>query len=116
MSLNANMSALASRMIQHVGVNVVWQKLLGGNYDVVSGKLLGGVEIEYNIQAHIRNYSEREISGLVEQGDRQLRLANMLEFTPLAGDVVKIELNKYRVIGVDNRMNTLNVIHLRGIQ
>lgn len=108
--------ASVKRIIESKGAAVMWEKITGGTYDPATGKYSGNSTTLYNITGHYRNYRPKEISGLLEQGDKELRISTGVAFTPLEGDRVKIDGTYYNVMGVDNRMDKLFVVHLRGIR
>ena len=54
---------------------------------------------------HLRQYKPSEMSGLVQQGDRELRIAaGSLSFTPRANDTIINGSVQYKIISVDTRV------------
>jgi hypothetical protein len=108
--------ANTKRIIGAKGADVIWEKITGGTYSAATGKISGNSTQQYTIKGHYRNYRPKEISGILEQGDKELRSSTDVAFEPLEGDIVTIEGTDYRVMGVDNRLNKLYVVHVRGVR
>lgn len=108
--------ASVARIIEKKGENAVWRKVTGGTYNPATGKYSGETITTYNVTAHYRNYKPKEITGILEQGDKELRMSTDVQFTPMEGDTVLIDGSDYRVMGVDDRLRKLYVVHLRGIR
>jgi hypothetical protein len=58
----------------------------------------------YTIKAGVRQYRAREIAGLAQQGDREVRIAAAdLSLTPRPNDQVVIGRKTYQVVSVNTR-------------
>jgi hypothetical protein len=58
----------------------------------------------YTIKAGVRQYRARESAGLVQQGDREVRIAAAdLTFTPRPNDQVVIGGKNFQVVSVNTR-------------
>jgi len=97
------------------GIVAEWQKITGGTYNVATGKVNGGTITPYNINVHVKGYEPRNIIGIVEAGDKELRMASNQAFNPAVNDTVLIDGARYNVLGIDNRMQSLTIVHLRGV-
>lgn len=59
---------------------------------------------DYTVKAHFRNFTDRELSGLVQENDRQVRIAkNSLSFTPASDDKIIVSGETYNIVNVDAR-------------
>lgn len=108
--------AQVKSVINRIGENVEWEQKSTGTYSATTGKITGQTTTLHNITGHYRNYKAKEISGLLEMGDKELRISTDIAFTPMEGDRLKIDGTFYKVMGIDNRLNKLYVVHLRGIR
>lgn len=112
----ANLKTRVSHLVKAGGIPVMWEKRTGGVYDAITGSVTGGAVISYNIMAHVANYSDKQIGSGIEAGDRQMRCAAIGDFTPMEGDIVRVNNSAYRVMGIDVRHDALLVVHLRGVR
>jgi len=67
----------------------------------------------------VRQYRVREIAGLVQQGDREVRIAAAaLSFTPKPNDQVVIGGKTYQVVSVNTRSPfneaAIHIVQVRG--
>lgn len=75
----------------------------GSSYSVSTGTLTLAVQ-EFVIKAAVRVYSQREIIGLVKEGDREVRIAaKSIDFVPEEGDGVTVDGGRFRVAAVNVR-------------
>jgi hypothetical protein len=103
-------------MVAQYGVDIFWEKNIGGAYSPATGKTSGASIVNYALKGHVRGYRPHEISGLLEYGDKELRLAaSDVAFEMMEGDRVLIDGGYYHVVAIDRRMNALIVVQLRGI-
>ena len=110
-------AASASAMIARVGVNILWEKSIGASYDPATGKTSGANVVNYALKGHVRGYRPHEIAGLLQYGDKELRLASSdVAFEVMEGDRVQIDGGYYQVASIDKRMNALIVVQLRGVR
>lgn len=73
----------------------------------------------HTIKAHFRKYNAKEITGLVREGDREVRIAaDAISFVPEANDVVEVSGDVFKVVAVDNRVaygsDSLYILTVRG--
>jgi hypothetical protein len=73
----------------------------------------------YTVKAGVRQYRAREIAGLVQQGDREVRIAAAdLGFTPRPNDQVVIGGKTYQVVSVNMRSPfseaAIHIVQVRG--
>ncbi len=73
----------------------------------------------YTVQAHIRLFEAKEISDIIAEGDRQMRIAaDALSVVPKKNDEVVINSQRFNVIGCDRRTaygtDALYILHIRG--
>jgi len=74
---------------------------------------------EYAVAAHARKYSAKEISGLIRDGDREMRIASdAISFIPEENDIVLLGGDTYKVVSVDRRTangeDALYILTIRG--
>lgn len=75
----------------------------------------------HTIQAHFRLYDAKELSGSIEQGDRQMRIAaEEISFVPKTNDRVVINTKEFNVKSVDIRnvsnSDVLYICQIRGTE
>jgi hypothetical protein len=73
----------------------------------------------YTISAHFRRFTLKEISGLVREGDREVRIsANAITFTPQNNDIIEVDGDIFKVVSVDTRVSygtaALHILVVRG--
>lgn len=73
----------------------------------------------YTIKAHIRKFEAKEIVGLLQMGDREVRIAtNSVSFIPSRNDHIIVGSEEFNVVSVDRRTangsNALYILHIRG--
>jgi hypothetical protein len=57
-----------------------------------------------SVKGHLRSYKQSEMAGLIQQGDRELRIAAAsISFTPKPNDIVTDGTTKYKIVSVDSR-------------
>jgi hypothetical protein len=92
------------RLIETAGYTITYRAIPAGTYSAATGKLTA-TPVEHEIKAHVRYAKNKDITGLVNYNDRELRLRAIdLPFTPKEGDEVVIQGKKYRVASI----NTMN--------
>lgn len=79
----------------------------------------GTVDSDAVIRAAVRNFRSTELSGLIDQGDREVRIApSDLGFIPDAQDIILIDGLSYSIINIDERKFNdtplLYIIQVRG--
>lgn len=92
-----------ARVIDTAGEYVTFRAQLTGEYDPATGTLTK-TERLFPVKAHVRSYNQKEISGLINYGDRELRVAaTALGFMPQEGDFVQVGNAWLRVASIDRR-------------
>lgn len=115
-----HMARGAANLIQRAGVLVTYRKLnAASTYSATTGKLTAS-ETDYSVRAGVRSYSPKEITGLVNYGDREVRIRGIdLPFTPAEGDKIKIAATWMRVANIDTRFagddEALHIIRVSGL-
>ena len=114
------MAARVQALIGRTGETVTYQRVTHGSYDPATMLSTPSVE-SYPIKAGVRQYRAREIAGLVQQGDREVRIAAMdLGFTPKPNDqvVVVIGGKTFQVVSVNTRSPfdeaAIHIVQVRG--
>jgi len=69
--------------------------------------------------AHVRKYSDRELSGLIQQGDREMRIgADQITFEPSDHDIAVIDGAEFNIVSFDTRVDRNvkieYIFHIRG--
>lgn len=76
-------------------------------------------DTDYTVKASLREYSPRELVGLVQQGDKKARIAvAALSVTPAKGDKVIAGSRTFTVLAVDTRnfegLGAIHILQIRG--
>ena len=80
-----------------------YKRVTHGSYNTATLQSTPSVQSSA-IKASVRQYRAREIEGLVQQGDREVRLAAAdLSFTPKPNDQVVIGGKTFQVVSVNTR-------------
>jgi hypothetical protein len=97
------MAARVQALIGVAGETITYKRVTRGSYN--SSTLQSAPSVQsYAIKAGVRQYRAREIAGLVQQGDREVRIAAAdLSFTPRPNDQVVIGGKTYQVVSVNTR-------------
>lgn len=71
------------------------------------------------VRGHVRKYDAKELAGLIQEGDRQLRIAaSEVDFTPKKDDRIVFTEGEYNVVSVDTRScregDLIHVLTIRG--
>jgi len=107
-----------SNIINRVGTGVTYRSTSSSVYNVASG-VNSPTYTDYPVKAFIRNYSPKEIAGLIQQGDREVRIAAMdLTILPKPTDKITIAGKDFVVLSVNimypHNVATLFIIQVRG--
>lgn len=109
----------AADIIERAGRTVTYRKLSpDSTYSAATGKLTPTYE-DYTVKAGVRNYTPKEITGLINYGDREVRLKGLdLPFTPAEGDTVVIGAQSFRVSSINTLAagdeEALHIMHVQG--
>ncbi len=72
---------------------------------------------DHSVKASVRSFGPKEIIGLIQQGDREVRMAS-LTVTPARGDKITIGAEDWNIENVDTRNfagdDVLHIIQVRG--
>lgn len=114
------MADRVSRIINDHGIEIEYQRTLSVSRNATT---LTRTEVSdlITLNAAVRLYRAFELSGLVQQGDRELRIgAAQITFEPVANDRIFISEKEYNVISVDKRSDRGNLVlyllQIRGVQ
>jgi hypothetical protein len=110
----------ATRIIDRVGQEVTYRKVQPGTYNATTGKMSNHITNDIIASAHVRSYTSKEITGLINVGDREVRMIGDDDsiLDPKEGDQIKIGSQWFRVVSVDRRYAgddiALNILHVTG--
>jgi hypothetical protein len=112
------MAARVQALIGMAGETITYKRVTHGSYSTATLQSTSSAQ-SYTIKAGIREYRPREIAGLVQQGDREVRIAAAdLSFTPRSNDQVVIGGKTYQVVSVNTRSPfneaALHILQVRG--
>jgi hypothetical protein len=112
------MAARVQALIGVAGETIIYKRVTHGAYSMATLQSTPTVQ-SYTIKAGVRHYRAREIAGLVQQGDREVRIAAAdLSFTPRPNDQVVIGGKTYQVVSVNTRSPfseaAIHILQVRG--
>jgi hypothetical protein len=112
------MAARVQALIGRAGETVSYQRVAHGSFDTATLQSAPSVE-SHTVKAGVRQYRAREIAGLVQQGDREVRIAAAdLSFTPRPNDQVVIGGKTFQVVSVNTRSPfneaAIHIVQVRG--
>ena len=112
------MAARVQALIGRAGETVTYTRVTHGNYDPATMLSTPSVQ-SYTVKAGVRQYWAKEIAGLVQQGDREVRVAAAdLGFTPRPNDQVVIGGQTFQVVSVNTRRPfdeaAIHIVQVRG--
>jgi hypothetical protein len=85
------------------GETITYKRVTHGSYSTATLQSTPSVQ-SYTIKASVRQYRAREIAGLVQQGDREVRIAAAdLSFNPKPNDQLVIGGKTFQVVSVNTR-------------
>jgi hypothetical protein len=97
------MAARVQALIGVAGEMITYKRVTHGAYSTATLQSTPSVQ-SYTIKASVRQYRARAIAGLVQQGDREVRIAAAdLSFTPRPDDHVMIGGKTFQVVSVNTR-------------
>jgi hypothetical protein len=112
------MAARVQALIGVAGETITYKQVTHGSYNTATLRSASSVQ-SYTIKAGVREYRAREIAGLVQQGDRKVRIAAAdLSFIPRPNDQVVISGKTYQVVSVNTRSPfneaAIHIVQVRG--
>ena len=112
------MAARVQALIAVAGEAVTYKRVTHGSYSTATLQSSPSVQ-SYTIKASVREYRAREIAGLVQQGDREVRIAAAdLSFTPRPNDQVVIGGKTFQVVSVNTcspfNEAAIHILQVRG--
>jgi hypothetical protein len=112
------MAAWVQALIGVAGETITYKRVTHGSYRAATLQSTPSVQ-SYTIKASVREYRAREIAGLVQQGDREVRIAAAdLSFTPRSNDQVGIGGKTFQVASVNTRSPfgeaAIHIVQVRG--
>jgi hypothetical protein len=112
------MAARVQALIGVAGETITYKRITHGSYSTATLQSTPSVQSS-TIKASVREYRAREIIGLVQQGDREVRIAAAdLSFSPKQNDQVVIGGKTYQVVSVNTRSPfseaAIHILQVRG--
>jgi hypothetical protein len=112
------MAARVQALIGVAGETITYKRVTHGSYNTATLQSSPTLQ-SYTIKAGVRQYRAKEISGLVQLGDREVRIAAAdLSFTPRPNDQVTIGCKTYQVVSVNTRSPfseaAIHILQVRG--
>jgi hypothetical protein len=112
------MAARVQALIGVAGETITCKRVTHGSYSTATLQSTPSVQSS-TIKAGVRQYRAREISGLIQQGDREVRNAAAdLSFTPRPNDQLVIDGKTYQVVSVNTRSPfneaAIHIVQVRG--
>jgi hypothetical protein len=112
------MAARVQALIGVAGETITYKRVTHGSYSTDTLQSSPSVQ-SYAIKAGVWQYRAREIVGLVQQGDREMRIAAAdLSLTPRPNDQVVIGGKTYQVVSVNTRSPfneaAIHIVQVRG--
>jgi hypothetical protein len=113
-----NMQSGIFSLTQRAGIVISYTKRGAATFNPETGKATS-TDVVYSVRAFVRNYSPREIMGLLAAGDREVRLAAKdLPFTPAKGDTVAVGSDSFRVFAINKigggSVDLIYILSVRG--
>jgi hypothetical protein len=112
------MAARIQALIAVAGETITYKRGTHGSYSTATLQSTSAVQ-SYTIKAGVWQYRAREIAGLVQQGDREVRIAAADQsFTLRPNDQVVIGGKTYQVVSVNTRSPfseaAIHIVQVRG--
>jgi hypothetical protein len=112
------MAARVQALIGKAGETITYKRVTHGAYSTATLQSTPSVQSS-TIKAGVREYRAREIAGLVQQGDQEVRIAAAdLSFTPKSNDQVVIGGKTSQVVSVNTRSpfsdTAIHILQVRG--
>jgi hypothetical protein len=97
------MAAQVQALISKARETTTYQRVTHDSFSMSTLQSAPSVQ-NYTVKAGVRQYRAKEIAGLVQQGDREVRIgAAGLSFTPRPNDQIVIGGKVFQVVSVDTR-------------
>ena len=97
------MAARVQSLIGVAGETIFYKRVTHGSYSTATLQSTPSMQ-SYTIKAGMREYRAREIAGLVQQGDREVRIAAAdLSFSPRPNEQIVIGGKTFQVVSVNTR-------------
>ena len=114
-----NVTDRVKAIIDEQGEDVLYKKKLSTGRTTATLKKAVTFTVGITIRASIRDYKDRELSGLVQQGDREVHIAaDAIDFTPEENDKITVQGVVFNVASVDivkNRnVDAIYILRIRG--
>ena len=114
-----NVTDRVRAIIEEQGEDVLYQKKLSTGRTTASLKKAVTFAIGITIRANVRGYKDKELSGLVQHGDREVRIAaDDIDFIPEENDKITVQGIVFNVASVNlvkNRnVDVVYIIRIRG--
>ena len=101
MTLDIKARATAYRLITSFGKQITLTRVTEGTYNPDTGEMAAGSTTVQNVFALIKDYNGIELmSGVVQAGDRKVKIPALGNTEPQTGDTVTIDSMVYNVIAV----------------
>jgi hypothetical protein len=111
------MAARVQALIGVAGGTVTDTRVTHGSYSTAMPQSAPSVQ-SATIKASVRQYRTREMTGLVQQGDREVRTSADLSFTPRPNDQVMMGGQTFQVVSVNTRSPfskaAIHLVQVRG--
>lgn len=109
---------MVSPMVDRYGQTVTYKQIAANNYNPATGENTK-TEQTYTLRAAVREYSAKELVGLIQQGDRKVVIpAADLTITPKAKDQISISGKWHTVMAVNTRVvddtPAVHIVQVRG--
>ena len=112
------MAAQVQALISKARETTTYQRVTHDSFSMSTLQSAPSVQ-NYTVKAGVRQYRAKEIAGLVQQGDREVRIgAAGLSFTPRPNDQIVIGDKAFQAVSVDTRRPfneaAIHILQVRG--
>ena len=91
-------------VIAREGISVIYKQITDQSVDTATMKK-SNIYNSVTIKAHFRKFAQKEVTGLVKEGDRQMRIAaDALGFSPKTNDIILQGVDTFKIVTVDTRV------------
>lgn len=91
------------KVIEQQGISITYTHITESVFDQAT-MTTSNTETVVVIQAHFRKFAAKEITGLIKEGDRQLRIAaDSVSFVPERNDTILTSEGNFTIKSVDSR-------------
>lgn len=107
------------RILEGQGQYVIYKRITGSTRNANTQKRTNTTS-STTVKAAVRNYKPNPLTGLVQEGEREVRIAaRSLTFTPKQNDIIEIGSKAFQVVSVNTLASktedTIHVIRVRGV-